>query len=152
MTKQVDQKKSVMSVVQIEDIRLVDLNTSTTIHSAESGEGLNCQLQYSTRIGERRETTLFFVLATIELQLLPKQTSESVVASVRATYELRYRLPEGFEATFEDLEAFAQVNGAYNAWPYWRELIQNIFTRMNLSPVILPLFRVVKSVETHDDK
>jgi len=38
--------------------------------------------------------------------------------------------------------AFARTNGIYNAWPYWREFVQNMIARMNLPPLVIPVFRL----------
>jgi hypothetical protein len=62
--------------------------------------------------------------------------------SVRATFELHYRLPKIDQFSMRDLSRFSNVNGVYNAWPYWRELIQNVSVRMGLPPLILPVFRI----------
>lgn len=39
-----------------------------------------------------------------------------------------------------DIEAFAEVNGLYSAWPYVRELVGNTANRVGLAGVILPLW------------
>ncbi len=65
-----------------------------------------------------------------------------IMLSIRATFELRYRLPKIDQFSMRELSQFSNVNGAYNAWPYWRELIQNVSVRMGLPPLILPVFRI----------
>ena len=43
----------------------------------------------------------------------------------------------------EHLHAFSATNGVFNAWPYWREFVQNTTARMGLpTPVIVPVFRL----------
>ena len=42
----------------------------------------------------------------------------------------------------EHLSAFANVNARFNAWPYFREIVQSSVARMGLPPVVLPVFRV----------
>lgn len=53
------------------------------------------------------------------------------------------------EEVIEDqaLEAFAKLNGAYNAWPYWREFLQSCTVRMGLPPVTQPLMTAASLVE-----
>lgn len=62
--------------------------------------------------------------------------------SIRATFDLRYQLSKIAECSRQDLTQFANVNGVYNAWPYWRELIQSVSVRMGLPPLTLPVFRI----------
>jgi len=44
----------------------------------------------------------------------------------------------------DDLDMFANVNGVFNCWPYWREFVQNITTRMGLPSLIVPLLKIPK--------
>ena len=61
--------------------------------------------------------------------------------SVLATFVLIYSI-SSFEGIDErNIIAFATTNGIYNAWPYWREFLQNTTTRMGFPPVIAPPFR-----------
>lgn len=40
-----------------------------------------------------------------------------------------------------NFEAFAQINGLFNAWPYWREFAQNLAARMGHPGFVVPVFR-----------
>jgi hypothetical protein len=64
---------------------------------------------------------------------------------IHARYEVSYRLPDAFEASEEELESFAATNGIFNCWPYFREFVDSCSSRMNLPPIVLPLFRVPRS-------
>jgi len=61
---------------------------------------------------------------------------------LKASFELVYKVPPTPEPSPEALRAFSQTNAVFNAWPYWREFVQNMTARMNLPPLTLPLFRV----------
>ena len=62
---------------------------------------------------------------------------------VRGTFELSYRFPEEESFSSEELTAFGQVNAVFNAWPYWRELVQASLARMSMPTLTVPVFRVV---------
>lgn len=68
----------------------------------------------------------------------------SGVAEVTATLSLRYSVPsealKGIEP--EEAQAFAETNGVYNAWPYWRELLQNTAGRLGIPGIVAPVFRL----------
>lgn len=127
--------------VKIGGIRLVEATVHTAIRSAEEVREPKVVLNTSTRVKEYNKTGVFFVLAVIKAQIVPRGSKEPVV-SVKAGFELKYRLPEGFSASRSQLNTFARTNGTFNAWPYWREFIQNMFARMDLPPLTLPLFRM----------
>lgn len=81
-----------------------------------------------------------------------EEPSEAIV-ECNATFRLLYSLKPEAEFDDEALEHFAAMNGAYNAWPYWRELVQSVSGRVGLSGIVMPVFRpeVRALAETTDD-
>jgi hypothetical protein len=102
----------VIAAAEIGGVRLVEANAITRIRQ---GRDIRNKAELAARV-----------------QSDPK--AEAYI-SISATFELRYRLPEGFGASSEELEAFARTNGVFNAWPYWREFLQA------MTAIVLPLYR-----------
>jgi len=83
------------------------------------------------------------------------------VLTVTCRLEAAYELPEGYEPTPEQIDAFRQGNAIFNCWTYFREYLQNSVARMNFPPVTVPFLRMVpkavpadhtgepKAVESH---
>jgi hypothetical protein len=65
------------------------------------------------------------------------------LALVECTWEVDYRLAEGYQPPAEAVKAFKDGNAVFNCWPYFREYVQNTITRMNLPPLTVPLLRLV---------
>jgi hypothetical protein len=61
---------------------------------------------------------------------------------IDATFVLIYSLVsvEGIED--RHIDAFAATSGIYNAWPYWREFVQNTSVRMGMTAIVIPPFRL----------
>lgn len=68
----------------------------------------------------------------------------SPLVALEAVFALDYQLPSSppVERRPELFGAFATLNGTYNAWPYVRELVQSLTTRMGLPGLIIPLYRM----------
>jgi len=64
------------------------------------------------------------------------------VILVECAYEVDYVLREGFEITSEHMKAFKDGNAIFNAWPYFREYLQNNLQRMGLPPLVAPFLRI----------
>lgn len=143
MNEHVKNIARLVSEVKIGDIRLVDAAVKTTIRSPKEIKKPEVVLKTSTRVIDPDKTGVFFVFAVMEAQIVPRDSKEPAVY-VKAGFELKYILPKGFFASRSQLNTFARVNGTFNAWPYWREFIQNMFARMGLPPLTLPLFRISK--------
>jgi hypothetical protein len=62
--------------------------------------------------------------------------------NVSAEYDLFYRTPPDLRIVDEGLSLFASKNAVFNAWPFFRELVSSFVGRMDLPPVMVPLFRL----------
>ena len=157
MSEQVRQSRplkqiaSLLAVVQIEDVRLVESSAKSNVRSTDEAGTVKLTIQTSTSVKEYSDDSLF-VLAGISAQLVPTESEQSPAITLRATFELRYSLPKDFKVSRRQLNTFARINGAFNAWPYWREFIQNTVARMDLPPITLPVFRLEDAVRTKKKK
>ena len=75
---------------------------------------------------------------------------EELQAEIRGTFELSYEIPDDESFSSEELEAFGEMNAVFNAWPYWRELVQASLARMSMPPLTVPVFRVAPA-DTADE-
>jgi hypothetical protein len=83
------------------------------------------------------------------IQVLPRfslvghggaENSEEVLR-IEAVFVVQYRVPTFHGITKENINAFGEMNGVYNVWPYWREFVQSMTVRMGLPPLTVPVFR-----------
>jgi preprotein translocase subunit SecB len=63
------------------------------------------------------------------------------VLRVEAMFVAVYRILNMDGIRRENIDAFGQINGIYNVWPYWREFVQSMTVRMGLPPLTVPVFR-----------
>lgn len=132
-----------IAAVRIEDIRLVEAKVKTSVRSADDAGKVKLAIDKSAIVKEyTADDGILWVLAKINTRLIPVESEKSPVVSVKAVFELRYRLPKELKVSQEQLNTFAKINSMFNAWPYWREFVQNMVARMNLPPVTLPMFRL----------
>lgn len=143
----VDAIRRVIAAVQLENVRLAESSCWARIRSAAEVERAQLSFNRNAQVVERTPGG-FIVAATGEATVAPGDEAAPVV-SIKATFELFYRLPEGFEASQEELSSFASLNSVFNAWPYWREHIQRTSSQMNLPPIVLPVFRVAAGKPVH---
>jgi hypothetical protein len=94
------------------------------------------------------------VVVQIELTFTAGKNTEGdsgsgeAILTLNARYALLYSLPKAATFPADSLAAFAELNGTYNVWPYWREMVQTVTGRVGLAAVIVPVLRLpVKEVE-----
>lgn len=67
------------------------------------------------------------------------QTSKKKFLNIKCEYHLIYTSREDF--TEEFFEVFKKANLPINSWPFFRELVYNITSRMYIPPISLPLIK-----------
>ena len=134
----------IAAAASIGDVRLMEATVKRRIrHATEVGDKALVTIGHGARLGGVPSTDgSFFVVAGVEAKVAPQDSKAAPFIVVKVSFEVSYRLPEGFTATKAELAEFAQTNGVFNAWPYCREFIQNATVRMGLPPIVLPLYRV----------
>lgn len=61
---------------------------------------------------------------------------------IDSEYVLMYQLASGKrKPSSDDIEVFCDMNAVYNVWPFWREFVHNMATRMDLPLPIMPLLK-----------
>ena len=91
-------------------------------------------------IDDKRE---IHVVAEFKFSASKEAGKDGELVRFEATFVLVYALPAG--ATYEPrcVQHFAELNGVYNAWPYWREIVHSATGRVGLSGIVLPVYRPV---------
>ncbi len=72
-----------------------------------------------------------------------KAEQDEPFLNIKAMFALVYRAKDLSKLSKKAFDSFGQANGIYNAWPYWREFVQNVTTRMGLPSLTVPVFRIV---------
>jgi preprotein translocase subunit SecB len=64
---------------------------------------------------------------------------ETLAAQVQIQYLLTYKLSTSEHLDDDDLSQFASANGALHSWPFLRETLYSIISRMGYPPFTLPV-------------
>ena len=67
------------------------------------------------------------------------RSSNIKVAEANILYHLTYKLFGDDPADESDIEQFAHANGAYHSWPFVRETLNSLTSKMGLPPYNLPV-------------
>jgi hypothetical protein len=71
-----------------------------------------------------------------------EQKPENSFLTMEATFLLLYSINSTEGLDDDAYKSFAELNGMYNAWPYWREFVQSITSRMQVPTLTIPVFRI----------
>lgn len=128
----------------IRDVRLTELSVQLN----EANDAQTPALRWSRAFGFRRLDEMpghvdVQISFKMEMFYESKESPKEPAASIECTYSLIYEVTEIAGLDDEHLKAFAQVNGFFNAWPFWREICSTMATRMGIGRFIVPTLRVV---------
>ncbi len=128
--------------VQLKDVRLINCNCDQTPEVARDKKTFN--INYSTEVEVDKKNGYIIVIAKFHFEAFTESKAQKPVILIDASFLLAYKI-ENFEGlTQKGFEQFANLNGIYNAWPYWREFVQNTIVRMGLPSLSIPVFRIVE--------
>jgi len=144
VTEAIKRISHIIAAVQLQSVRLIESTVKSSIRSPKEAGKIDLFVDTSTQPPGMPEDGLIYVQPTINTLV----TSQGkTVVSIMATYELIYLLSKDMKVSQEELNDFARLNAMFNVWPYWREFVQSTITRMNLPPLVLPLFRIKEAAK-----
>lgn len=127
--------KRILIKVQLREIALAACSVKTRLQCLPDGETLKVFPGYNIRHDLLDDHTAM-IYPSFNLVATPSTKKEYAI-SLQCTFRLTYYSQE--ELTLDFLEIFMKRNVPLNAWPYFREFVQNMTQRMNIPPLVLPL-------------
>ena len=145
MTTNIQLARQVAKFVTLKSIVLKSAHLESFFDPGKAPATVSLTQQHRCLFEEKREDEqrAIHVLAEFQFSASEQGGDGGEVAKLVASFVLVYALP--VDAVFEErcLKFFAELNGPYNAWPYWRELVQTATGRIGLAGIMVPLYRPV---------
>lgn len=131
----------------IKNVELLDVNVEKIacdkrISYQECEHGLKINMEPEFELKEIVDDFLR-VLAVFHLVCHEEKDEKSTVFEIHTTFELLYSI-DGTEVSEEVIERFIDVNVPVNVWPYGRELISSLTTRMGFPALIIGTYKTVR--------
>jgi hypothetical protein len=135
---------SVAARIQIQSIRLVETSAKQSLAKDRLPTTMNMMVQASSEVDTKRHTLFVRVKFGLLGRYEESDTGEAPL-HIKAEFLIVYNLTTAEGLTQENYEAFAELNGVHNGWPYWREYVQSVSARMGFPPIAIPVYRVLSS-------
>ena len=144
MTTNLDRAGLVSRHVEIESVVLTRILMETQLDPLEMPEELRLTQRFrcTYEVPASQPDRLH---VRVELGVDASQPEEvqdgDALVHLRAQYLAVYRLDDPGSYPEDALRHFAELNGTYNVWPYWRELVHTSAARAGLTNMLVPVFR-----------
>ncbi len=121
------------------------LKQSSCYRKPDTGKAkIALEIECDTTYEIDKKNSIITVLPNFKLKgYSEKKEADEPALKIEAVFVLIYKVSNFKDLKKKHFEAFANTNGIYNAWPYWREFVQNTIARMSLPPLTIPVFRIV---------
>lgn len=129
--------------VEIRDVRLIRCACHQSPQAAHIGKlTANLHRKSDVQIDESKNT----IAVIAHFEFLGRDAAQPADGDpdfrVSADFLVLYTAKSLSGLGKPNFEKFGELNGTYNAWPYWREFLHNTMSRMELKPFLLPVFRI----------
>nr|WP_312131330.1 hypothetical protein [Stenotrophomonas pavanii] len=146
MTTNIELAQQVASRVEIESVSIRQCSFRANFEIGHLPAELALSQKYSASCDASRLAEDGAVIVTVSFAFTANEPSvdDSIgeeAMQIEADFALVYRVRAEDEIPRHCLAHFADVNGPYNAWPYWRELVSSCTGRVGLNSITVPVFR-----------
>jgi hypothetical protein len=141
--KKIEDFKSLTKIVpkaELENILLLNCTAKRALNTL-SYEHVKVDMVSSSELLDNKDQN-FSAKVSFGFKGCPVEEDKNEIIKIEAEFLLTYKLhsKEGF--SIDDLKAFCSMNPLYNAWPYWRELVQSMANRMDTPVITIPLLKI----------
>lgn len=131
--------------VQIQDVRLIRCNCRLEPGALAPPHPPRLQANFaheaSTQVGPDR--TRITVVTRFRFSAIREESEKhEPCVGIEASFLVTYAADGLSGLGPEHFSSFGALNGVFNAWPYWRELLHNLTSRMGLPAFVLPVLRL----------
>ncbi len=138
----------VASRVNLESVKLMGCSCKHRLEVPDGPKAFAIKRGSEFTVSDERDS--IGVVIRFGLKAFPKDDAakdappkdENAFLTIAATFLLLYSIKDADDLSDDAFRSFAELNGTYNAWPYWREFVQSMTTRMDLPTLTIPVFRL----------
>jgi len=128
--------------VQIQDVRVVECRVSQAPPHDGGPRAFKALNKVEVNFSIDADRNLILILPRFSFrERAEADDAELPTLAIDCLFALTYAAPAVADLPKLNVKAFAQTNGIFNAWPYWREFAQNMAARMGLPSLVIPVFR-----------
>ena len=131
----------VLSRVEIRDVTLTSVTVTNHLPSGRLPKRVKITIEAQCKTEATKSGPQLQVQTTFTVLGMTQESGKAEVLSIKFALILVYSLTSDDGLDEIHLDAFTKWVGLNNAWPYAREFVQNIMSRMVISPLKLPLYK-----------
>jgi hypothetical protein len=145
--EQIQALSAVQENCEIQSVTLLSCNVLRAKAGAKFKEPYSVKPALSNIASSRCDSQLV-VEVSFEYSAWDSSEPSERLFQVNCTFEVSYQLNDNYNPSAEEVTSFSRGTAVFNCWPYAREFLQDVTSRIGHRAPALPLLRIVpKKVE-----
>jgi len=140
--EQIKALSAVQANCEIQSVTLLSCNVTRAKEGSKFKEPYSIKPALSNIASSRCDGQLV-VEVSFEYSAWDSSEPPERLFQVNCTFEVTYQLNDGYNPTPEEITSFGRGTAVFNCWPYAREFLQDISSRIGHRAPTLPLLRIV---------
>ena len=140
-TEQISALRSLQDHCEIEGITLESCTVTRAKANASFLQPFSVKPQLSN-VAFSHGGEHFVVEVSFEYAAWDSSEPPERIFSVNCTFEVCYRMQDGYVPTDSEKASFSRGTAVFNCWPYAREFLRDITSRLGHQVPVLPLLRI----------
>jgi preprotein translocase subunit SecB len=125
--------------VELKNIFLLDAKIASD-PSTRSPRGASLKYNFDTEIIKREEDNLL-IACNFTVSAIRKDHTDNLLMNIEAKFALEYLIQNPEKLDANDIDDFIKIDPLDTAWPYWREFVQNLTSRMGFPALTIPTLK-----------
>lgn len=139
---------SVLRNVELQSIRLIRCEATAKREPGDLAEPFGADIDVPVGSYRCIEHQTLQTVAHFRMRNVVSAGSARTLCEITLEFSVEYALLHEYRPPEDQLKAFAQAFAVFNAWPYAREMFQNLIGRMGECAPPLPLLRFYEPTST----
>ncbi len=123
----------------LDKIELLDLNLIKTDASCDKSIVTGSKINVKTKFNSEYKVLDENITVICNYNLKATTANNKTLLNINAKYEIVFNNTAGFNDDF--FEIYSEISLPVILWPFFRELVYSISSRMNIHPLVLPMIK-----------
>ncbi len=132
----------ILNSLKLSNLYLVQLHADFLENNMEERQEMILDTVFKERVSHEVKNDLLHIFYTFTLHIINKDNKQPVI-KIKIKYHIVYEiLAENIQIPKEFIQVFKQITLGMLLWPYFRQTVNDVISKMNLPPFILPMRRL----------
>lgn len=129
-----EEYRNLLDALELDTLYLIELSSKFN----EDVNSPSLKLDTNEKHSFLQEGSILKIIYSYKLMAIDESTNDPAIV-ISTKYTVRYNLTKDVSISKDFMSVFSELTLGMLLWPYFREMVSNVISRMGLPPLVLPL-------------